>query len=1224
MARTLRDEILRWTLVVNGDSAKKELNDLSRANAEVAAKIKELEKESRRMEKAGETKKKRYKEITAELKQLNATYSENDKRIKELQQELGIAGKTMAQLRKEARDLRHQLANTVPGTKDYRELELRLAAVTHRMNEVQGKSGSLRASFNSLADGANKYFNIITGGIAVIAGFVLSLKELINKNAELADQQANVMKTTGMSLEEVRDLQSEFKSFNTRSTQMDLLALAEEAGRLGKTGKADILSFVRTADMLKVALGDDLGGEEAIRDVGKLAEQFKIAEEYAVSYGVAMEKLGSGINEISAKGANQAGYLVDFMKRISGIDGQVKIGAPNILGYAAALDEAGQSAEVAGTVFNNILPNMFKDPATYAKIAGVGVKEFTELLKTDSNEALILFLNGLKGSGEGFDVMAKKMDELKLDGARSISVLASLANNTEKVRERQTQANKAMQEGISLSNEFAIKNNNLAATTEKVTKWLFQKIVVSSGAQSALERLFNSLSKITDIPLSATLEDQRLKLATLQIQLSDGNLAFEKRTELIRKLKEEYPEYLGHLNEETVSNQVLFREIEKVNRLYKEKIQMQILQEQAEKSANRALEWQRLAAESEQKLLKLVAQRQGNLRKANNESLEEFVSRLKRAQNIGENSWEVIDNAMVTYKYHVDQVNKAIEDHNNLLNNQEAFRNWNARFSGDENGIFGGKSLKKQQEELKFLFGKPAEVQTKLTVATETYEERAERIKKEREQRDKGHQTLLKDIENFLKSESALHAQARAENLMSEEQYKEGLRMMQVTGFRMRSDALKAYLARLGADEVDKRQDVNGQLADIRREAAEWEISDMQDFHAWAEAELKKHFDNVNEINEREYEKLKNANAARRRDSLISAELNVLKFAPGSKDELQARKDLLDAQMALELESTFLTENEVLKIKMQFANQKKMLDKEYWENYVQVALQSVSALMSSYTAFANARDQKELDEYRQMNDEKKDNLRRSLDSKMISEETYRTQLAALEDEYRQKEREIKTEQFKRQRIADSIQATINTAVAVTRLLANPVLAVAAGIAGAAQVGLILAQPVPAFAEGKYPVTTTEGKKFNASYSGPVRTGMFSKPTLGLFGEEGKELVISAPHVKHLEMNYPEIIEAILHTRMPAYSRGRYEGAAEKYVVPERRIDRIKHRIDDLTSTSSAIAEQNRGQDIIIERLDEILAIMQENSNNPRPAELSWRHYNEFKEKATTIESKYGV
>lgn len=1213
MARAIRDEILRWTLVVNGDGAKKELNELNQENKKIGAQIEALTKESKQLERAKKTESARYKEINQDLKTLKAEYGQNKTRIEQLHREIGITGKTMAELRQEAKILRHQLANTVPGTAGYRELETRLNAVNRRMSEVQGKAGTLRGSFQRLADGANKYFNVIAGGIAVITGFVLSMREMITGAAELADQQSNVMKTTGLTVEQVRELQDEFKSFNTRSSRIELLKLAEEAGRLGKTSKREILEFVRSADMIKVALGDDLGEEEAIRDVGKLTEQFNVAAKSGVDFGEAMQKLGSGINSVSAKGANMAPFLVDFMKRIAGIDSQVGLGAANVMGYAAALDEAGQSAEVGGTVFNKILPNMFKDPATYAKIAGISVGEFSQMLKKDANEALLLFLRGMNGAGEGFEVMAQKFDGLGLDGARAISVLASLANNTDKIRERQQQANQAMAEGTSLSEEFAIKNFNLAASWEKVKRWAYQALVVNTGAMSTLEGFFGRLSRWIEIPLSETLENQRVKLAMIQGQLVDGNITVEKRVQLIEQLKEEYPEYLGHLDAEGISNQKLHQELEKVNRLYMEKIRVQAMQEALNEANRKAVEAQQNAMKHEMILREEIARKQGALRQKEGESLVEFAKRVRAASNSRDNKYfSGWVSSLTQYEKWMRKTNEALLEYNRILGIVQN------DVPKEDGGIFGGGNLKKQLEDFNKLVNATSSYKAPgADGPAETPDERAARIKKERDARDEAHKENLKRIENYLKGESALHAEARAKGLLTTEQYEEGLRMRQVTAFSMRSNALKAYLSQVGKDETEKRSEVNGQLADIRREAAEWEIADMQDFHASAEAELEKHFKEVDAINEREFDKLKKANAQRRRDSLIGAELDVLKAAPGSSDELEARKRLLDAQMAIELENTFLTEQEKEKIILEFDQRRKKLDGDYWRNFGEIALQSINAVVSSHSALVNARLQKELDQERQANDKKKDDLRRQLDGKRISEESYRTQLAALDDEYRQKEREIKTEQFKRQRNADALQAGINTALAITRALATsgPKGAVLAGIVGAAQVGSILATPIPAFAKGRYPVTTTEGKRYTASFSGPVKTGRYRKPTVGLFAEEGEELIISAPHLRHLDMNYPEIIDAILYSRMPSFSRGKYDYEDKKQFRQDGRSRK---------DTRRATQEMNRGQDVMIGYLEEIIGMMREGKDNPKAAEISWRQYNDFKESAENLEKKYGV
>lgn len=123
---------------------------------------------------------------------------------------------------------------------------------------------------------------------------------------------------------------------------------------------------------------------------------------------------------------------------------------------------------------------MFKDTDTYAGIAKMQLADFTELLKTDANEAFIRVLEGLKGNNAGFTEMARKLDKLGLDGARASAVLGVLANNTMLLRDQQSYSNGEFQRGNSLINEFNTKNTTAQAELEKAKK-AFQRLSVELG-----------------------------------------------------------------------------------------------------------------------------------------------------------------------------------------------------------------------------------------------------------------------------------------------------------------------------------------------------------------------------------------------------------------------------------------------------------------------------------------------------------------------------------------------------------------------------------------------------------------------------------------------------------------------------------------------------------------------------------------------------------------------
>src|SRR5690606_38824356 len=147
--------------------------------------------------------------------------------------------------------------------------------------------------------------------------------------------------------------------------------------------RKDIMDFVEVANQIKVALGDDLGGEAsvAIREVGKLTEIYKIGNQYGTDFKESMLKVGSAINEVSANSNAQAPYLIDYLKRMGGIAGQMKVTAAETIGYASTLDQLGQSQEMAATAQGKLMVDMFKDQAKYAAIAKMSTEDFSTLLR---------------------------------------------------------------------------------------------------------------------------------------------------------------------------------------------------------------------------------------------------------------------------------------------------------------------------------------------------------------------------------------------------------------------------------------------------------------------------------------------------------------------------------------------------------------------------------------------------------------------------------------------------------------------------------------------------------------------------------------------------------------------------------------------------------------------------------------------------------------------------
>ena len=581
MGRKLRDEDLHLNIIVNGDKAKKELGQLEAETRELKNTNKSLRMEKSKLNKEDKDYKNNLKRLNQEIKENNAAIRKNESRMKELRSEIGITGLTMNQLRKEQSRLRIALNNATYGTPQFRKLRAELDKVEARMTKVRGQSHRMKLSMGRVADTFNRFAAIGATVVATLTGLVFSMKEFIQGNAKLDDAMADVMKTTGLTKTEVRELNSEFKYMNTRSSRRELLALAEEAGRLGKKGKKDILDFVEVANQIKVALGDDLGGdaEVAIREVGKLTEIYRVGKKYGADFRQSMLMVGSSINEVSANSQAQAGYLIELTKRLAGVSAQADISVDDIIGIAAALDAMGQRSEVSATTLNKVIVNMFKDVETYSELAGQSTQEFSELLNTDANEALLRVLDGLNGNNEGLSVMAQKLDGLGLDGSRSVQVLAALASNTKLIREQQDLANRSLEEATSLTNEYNVKNNNMAGNLEKIGRAL-RAAFINSNINKALDGIVSRIAKWFEIPMSEKLEKEKEEVNLLVKSIISLNDQEEARGRLIEELQRKYPGFLKNIDVEKATNEDLLALLSEINLEYEKRIRLSVYEEQ--------------------------------------------------------------------------------------------------------------------------------------------------------------------------------------------------------------------------------------------------------------------------------------------------------------------------------------------------------------------------------------------------------------------------------------------------------------------------------------------------------------------------------------------------------------------------------------------------------------------------------------------------------------------
>lgn len=425
-----------------------------------------------------------YKEGNDKLaKKLTKDLKSTERQIKNIQSQTANVEQTLRrldkaspkELRQTLRQLEKELQNIDRGSATWKTQTARIKQVKAelaKVNEEMKVSEGRWAKFNRII---NDWQMTIMGAAAAVTGLVMAGKAAVQVFADIDAEMASVRKFTGMTEEQVRQLNEEFKKIDTRTSREDLNKLAQEAGRLGLQSQQDVLGFVKAANQINVAL-DDLG-EGATLTLSKLTDIFGDKERLGVEQSLLA--VGSVINELSQNCAASAPYIAEFASRLGGVGNQAGMSIQQIMGLAAVLDSNNQKVEASATAVSQVLVRMYQDPAKYARVAGLDVQKFTALIRKDANAALLEFLETLHKAG-GMDVLSPMFKDMGENGSRAISALSTLAANIEKVKWEQDEAAKAFEEATSVTKEYEVQNNTVQAQLDKARKG-FTEMAASLG-----------------------------------------------------------------------------------------------------------------------------------------------------------------------------------------------------------------------------------------------------------------------------------------------------------------------------------------------------------------------------------------------------------------------------------------------------------------------------------------------------------------------------------------------------------------------------------------------------------------------------------------------------------------------------------------------------------------------------------------------------------------------
>jgi TP901 family phage tail tape measure protein len=415
-------------------------------------------------------------------------------------------------LQKAAAQLQQELSKTERDADKYVETSMNLRRVNEQINEVKR---SWQEHDNQIVATIKR----LTSYVLVYAGFnevVGRIKQLYQANLQLSDSLADIEKTTGLSTESVAELSREIDSIDTRTAQQELHDLAYEAGKLGISAKEDVLGFVKAGNQLLVALGEDLGGAEAVRQLMKV--NAILGETQKLGVEKALLATGSAINEISQTSRASAGPIVDIVTRIGAIGEAAGLSMSNLIALGGTVDALGQNAEMSGTALNTFISTLTSNTTEVAQAVGLSDDYLKSLINQGKTmEAIIAVFEKMNAMG-GLDVLAPIMKDLGSDGERIKQVLVTLSSGVDELKAQVFTSSRAFKEATSVTDEYNIKNENAMAIMQRMGNAIKESFI-NSGI---VEWLTDVLRYISSIPNRFERGETSIRLMAVTVQALVG------------------------------------------------------------------------------------------------------------------------------------------------------------------------------------------------------------------------------------------------------------------------------------------------------------------------------------------------------------------------------------------------------------------------------------------------------------------------------------------------------------------------------------------------------------------------------------------------------------------------------------------------------------------------------------------------------------------------------
>lgn len=326
-------------------------------------------------------------------------------------------------------------------------------------------------------------------------------------------------------------------------------------------------------------------------------------------------------------------------------------------------------------------------------------------------------------------------------------------------------------------------------------------------------------------------------------------------------------------------------------------------------------------------------------------------------------------------------------------------------------------------------------------------------------------------------------------NKITQEEYDAALRVMaaEAETFAIQQAEKQAAAVKAAFDEAIKLaggKNLAGRLADIEQQYKEAEEAIKNNTELTAE-EKTYYLEQLEKRRTKAVQEARDEEGREEREAAEAAKKAAEDAAKAREEELARQVTIAgnDARRVYELRKAYIEKE--LEMEGLAADKKAKLEQELAELRSQYAMERINAaqeyvsqvteIMSSLNTTLMNIESGRTATIKAEHDKRKENLDKQLAAGLISQKKYDKQVAKMDEELAEKEKEIAIDQAKREKALSIFQIAVNTAAAIMKIWAEVpkadfgvstgVLTALAAAVGAAQIAAVASQPLPTAGKG---------------------------------------------------------------------------------------------------------------------------------------------------------------